>query len=122
MGGCSCHFVKYTYHVSNQLAGSLRCNAVLLLLIAAGPGPTSKGGADFEVVPAPDSGSDSGTDSEDEFNMLDDHGRAEVLAIAKKMLRRKDKESIVDAAYNRYAFHDTALPKWFADDERRYMR
>lgn len=30
-------------------------------------------------------------------------GKAEVLALAKRMLRRKDKESIVDAAYNRYA-------------------
>lgn len=49
-------------------------------------------------------------------------GKAEVLALAKRMLRRKDKESIVDAAYNRYAFHDTGLPRWFAEDERRFMR
>ncbi len=45
-----------------------------------------------------------------------------MLALAKRMLRRKDKESIVDAAYNRYAFHDTGLPRWFAEDERRFMR
>lgn len=30
-------------------------------------------------------------------------GKAEVLALAKRMLRRKEKESIVDAAYNRCA-------------------
>lgn len=46
----------------------------------------------------------------------------QVLALAKKMLRRKDKESIIDAAYNRYAFHDTGLPRWFSEDERRHMR
>ncbi|GIL46558.1 hypothetical protein Vafri_3535 [Volvox africanus] len=87
-----------------------------------------RGTADFEVVPqeasgsGSGSGSDSGTDSEDEFDMLDDQGKAEVLALAKRMLRRKEKESIVDAAYNRYAFHDTGLPRWFSEDERRFMR
>ncbi|KAG2498835.1 hypothetical protein HYH03_003028 [Edaphochlamys debaryana] len=96
--------------------------------LLAGAGPSSqrggRKGGDFEVVPQEASGSDSGsgTDSEDEFDMLDDQGKAEVLALAKRMLRRKDKESIVDAAYNRYAFHDTGLPRWFAEDERRYMR
>lgn len=45
----------------------------------------------------------------------------QVLALAKRMLRRKDKESIVDAAYNRYAFHDTGLPRWFREDEMRHM-
>ncbi|PNW75509.1 hypothetical protein CHLRE_12g529500v5 [Chlamydomonas reinhardtii] len=94
--------------------------------LAGGKG--RRGGADFEVVPqepsgsGSGSGSDSGTDSEDEFDMLDDQGKAEVLALAKRMLRRKEKESIVDAAYNRFAFHDTGLPRWFAEDERRFMR
>ncbi len=46
----------------------------------------------------------------------------QVLALAKRMLRRKEKESIIDAAYNRYAFHDTGLPRWFTDDERKHMR
>ncbi|KAJ9518925.1 hypothetical protein QJQ45_026217 [Haematococcus lacustris] len=64
----------------------------------------------------------SDSDSEDEFDLLDDQGKAEVLALAKRMLRRKDKETIVDAAYNRYAFHDSGLPRWFAEDERRHMR
>ncbi|PNH12762.1 AdoMet-dependent rRNA methyltransferase spb1 [Tetrabaena socialis] len=83
-----------------------------------------RGAPDFEVVPQEESGSgsDSGTDSEDEFDMLDDHGKAEVLALAKRCLRRKEKESIVDAAYNRFAFHDVGLPRWFAEDERRFMR
>lgn len=49
-------------------------------------------------------------------------GKAEVLALAKNMLRRKDKESIIDAAYNRYAFHDENMPRWFTEDEKRHMR
>ncbi|GFR43871.1 hypothetical protein Agub_g5000 [Astrephomene gubernaculifera] len=88
------------------------------------PARGRRGRDEFEVVPqeASGSGSDSGTDSEDEFDMLDDQGKAEVLALAKRMLRRKEKESIVDAAYNRFAFHDSGLPRWFAEDERRFMR
>lgn len=49
-------------------------------------------------------------------------GKAEVLALAKRMLHRKEKESIMDAAYNRYAFHDTGMPRWFTEDESRHMR
>ncbi len=49
-------------------------------------------------------------------------GKAEVLALAKRMLRRKEKESIIDAAYNRYAYHDNPMPRWFSEDERRHMR
>jgi predicted RNA binding protein YcfA (HicA-like mRNA interferase family) len=70
-----------------------------------------------------DSGSDDGSSSdtaasdsdveldsdEEEFNALDDAGKAEVLALAKKMLRRKDKDSIVEAAYNRCV---GAQPAW----------
>lgn len=54
---------------------------------------------------------------------LNTQGKAEVLALAKRMLHRKEKESIMDAAYNRYAFHDTEkMPRWFKDDEARHMR
>ena len=49
-------------------------------------------------------------------------GKAEVLALAKKMLRRKEKESIIDAAYNRYASHDVGLPRWFQEDEAKHRR
>ncbi|KAF5833810.1 Spb1 C-terminal domain-containing protein [Dunaliella salina] len=81
----------------------------------------------FEVVPQQkrkkgDDSDGSGTDSDDEFDALDDQGKAEVLALAKRMLHRKDKESIMDAAYNRYAFHDTGMPRWFAEDEARHMK
>ena len=49
-------------------------------------------------------------------------GKAEVLALAKRMLRRKEKESIIDAAYSRYANHDVGLPRWFEEDELRHRR
>ena len=63
----------------------------------------------FEEVPRSDSeasssGRSSGSDSDSdagEFDALDDHGKAEVLALAKKMIRRKGREGILDAAYNR---------------------
>ncbi|KFM27898.1 AdoMet-dependent rRNA methyltransferase spb1 [Auxenochlorella protothecoides] len=47
---------------------------------------------------------------------------ATMMALAKKMLRRRVKDDIVEAAYNRYAFHDTGLPKWFEEDEKKFMR
>jgi 23S rRNA U2552 (ribose-2'-O)-methylase RlmE/FtsJ len=64
-------------------------------------------------------------DSEaEEFEALDDRAKAEVMAMARRMLRRKTKMSLIEAAYNRRSFDDggASLPKWFADDERRHMR
>ena len=54
--------------------------------------------------------------------MLDVDGKAEILAMARKMLRRKEKENIIDAAYSRYVFHDRHLPKWFEQDNDIYNR
>ena len=51
-----------------------------------------------------------------------EQGKAEVLALAKRMLRRKEKESIIDAAYNRYSSHDVGLPRWFEEDEAKHRR
>ncbi|CAI5519044.1 unnamed protein product [Closterium sp. Naga37s-1] len=49
--------------------------------------------------------------------------KAETLAYARRMLRKRERDEVVDDAYNRYMFDDDAkaLPKWFADDERRHM-
>ncbi|XP_023006884.1 adoMet-dependent rRNA methyltransferase spb1 [Cucurbita maxima] len=82
---------------------------------------TDKGDDGFEVVPAPatDSSDDSSSDeSEDE----DPDTKAEILACAKKMLRKKQREQILDDAYNKYMFDDTGLPSWFLDEERRHRR
>ncbi|XP_021287222.1 adoMet-dependent rRNA methyltransferase spb1 [Herrania umbratica] len=76
---------------------------------------------DFEIVPAPatDSSDDSSSDdSEDE----DVDTKAEILACAKKMLRKKQRGQILDDAYNKYMFDDEGLPKWFLEEERRHRQ
>lgn len=78
-----------------------------------------KENADFEVVPQESSGSSDSDSSEDSE---DDNGKAETLAYAKKMLRKRSRESILDDAYNRYTFNDVGLPRWFNDDERKHNR
>ena len=55
----------------------------------------------FEVVPL--SESDGGDSDEEEFEALNDDAKAEILALAKRFIRRKDKENLMEAAYNRYA-------------------
>lgn len=79
----------------------------------------SKVDDDFEIVPAPHTdSSDSSDDSDD-----DDIGsKAEILACAKKMLTKKQREQILDDAYNKYMFHDEGLPKWFVDEEKRHYQ
>lgn len=82
---------------------------------------TSKAEEGFEIVPAPstDSSDDSSSDeSEDE----DIETKAEILACAKKMLRKKERERILDDAYNKYMFHDKGLPEWFVDEEARHCQ
>ena len=54
--------------------------------------------------------------------MLDVDGKAEIIAMARKMLKRKEKENIIDAAYSRFVFHDTNMPKWFEHDNDIYNR
>lgn len=69
----------------------------------------------FEVVPAPDTdSSDSSSDESDD----DIETKAELLACAKKMLTKKQREQMIDDAYNKYMFHDVGLPKWFLDEEK----
>jgi len=89
-------------------------------------GKGGKGG--FEVVravePEVGDGSDdsASSDSEDEFESLTDNQKSEVMALARKMLRSKDKRSVMEAAYNKYAFHDDGLPDWFREDEDKFNR
>lgn len=70
----------------------------------------------FEIVPAASSGS-SDESSEDESD-YDTDSKAEILAYAKKMLRKRQREEILDAAYNRYTFDDEGLPEWFVKEEK----
>ncbi|KAL8242544.1 hypothetical protein R6Q59_012846 [Mikania micrantha] len=76
---------------------------------------------DMEVVPASetDSSDDSSSDDSDD----DVETKAEILACAKKMLRKKQREQMLDDAYNKYMFHDDdGLPKWFIDEEKKHMQ
>lgn len=81
--------------------------------------PAKKIDDDFEVVPAP--ASDSSDSSSDESDDDDVETKAEILACAKKMLSKKQREEMIDDAYNKYMFHDeVGLPKWFLDEEKRH--
>ncbi|XP_038901448.1 adoMet-dependent rRNA methyltransferase spb1 [Benincasa hispida] len=75
----------------------------------------------FEVVPAPATDSSDSSSSE-ESDDEDPDTKAEILACAKKMLRKKQREQILDDSYNKYMFDDTGLPKWFLDEERRHRQ
>ncbi|KAL3538981.1 hypothetical protein ACH5RR_002347 [Cinchona calisaya] len=81
----------------------------------------SKPNEDFEIVPAPptDSSDSSSSDDSDEDDV---ETKAEILAYAKKMLSKKQREEILDDAYNKYMFHDVGLPKWFIDEEKRHYQ
>ncbi|XP_057819944.1 adoMet-dependent rRNA methyltransferase spb1 [Cryptomeria japonica] len=76
---------------------------------------------DFEIVPAVSMGSSDESSSEDESD-YDTDSKAEILAFAKKMLRKKQRENILDASYNRYTFDDKGLPEWFAADEKQHSQ
>ncbi|KAK7264286.1 hypothetical protein RJT34_31893 [Clitoria ternatea] len=80
----------------------------------------SKSEEDFEIVPAP--ATDSSDDSSSDESEDDIEAKAEILAYAKKMMRKKQREQILDDAYNKYMFDDQGLPKWFLDEERRHRQ
>ncbi|CAA7060282.1 unnamed protein product [Microthlaspi erraticum] len=82
------------------------------------PNTNSKKEDDFEIVPAPATDSDSDSSSDDD----DIHTKAEILACGKKMLRKKQREEMLDDAYNKYMFQDEGLPKWFIDDEKQHRQ
>ncbi|XP_078438883.1 ftsJ-like methyltransferase family protein [Wolffia australiana] len=77
---------------------------------------------DFEIVPAePVQGSSSSSSDESETD-LDEDEKAETLACAKKMLRKKTRDQIIDDGYNKYIFDDEGLPVWFLEEERRHRQ
>merc|ERR1711957_588402 len=72
---------------------------------------------EIEEVPADDVGTKKAKgDDSDEV--------AELRLMAKKMLRKKTRDRMVEDSYNRYTFNDEAseLPQWFVADETKYFR
>ena len=62
-------------------------------------------------------------DSDDEDSEYDSDEKAEIRAIAKKMLRKKDCLDILYKTYNRYAFEDfDQAPDWFAEEELKHNK
>jgi len=63
----------------------------------------------FDVVP------------KENFEDWDIDDLAETLALAKKMLRKKTRNEIIELNYSRYNTDDhDFLPDWFVDDEKRH--
>ena len=48
---------------------------------------------------------------------------AEVLAVSRKMLRKKSRQQILDMVYDKTGIGDnTNLPKWFVEDEKKHHK
>jgi AdoMet-dependent rRNA methyltransferase SPB1 len=78
---------------------------------------------DLEVVPQATGGDGDSTDTDAEFEAMEDSAKAEIRAMARKWLGgRKMQLSILDAGYNRYTFNDEGLPRWFREDEAKHMQ
>jgi len=66
------------------------------------------------------------TDSEPEdgYASMDSEDLAETRALAKVMLRKKNREEILESTYNRFStFEDKSnLPDWFVEDEAKHYK
>ena len=66
---------------------------------------------------------DQSSSSEIEDDGYNSDEKAEIRAIAKKMLRKKERLKILNSSYNRYAFEDDGkVPKWFLEDENKHNK
>ena len=78
-----------------------------------------KDNSGFEVVPQQVTDSD---ESDSEMEEPDGDEAAEIRAVAKLMLKGRTKNDMIENGCHRYAFHDSNMPRWFAEDEERHMR
>ena len=62
------------------------------------------------------------TKQHDGYVSMDSDDIAETRILARKMLRKKARNEIIDSSYNRFNSHEepSSLPTWFVDDEARH--
>lgn len=62
--------------------------------------------------------------AEKTYSDYDSDDIAEIRAIGKHMLRKKNRLELIDKAYNRYAFNDDPknLPSWFVEEESKFNK
>ncbi|KAJ6819584.1 putative rRNA methyltransferase [Iris pallida] len=90
------------------------------------PEPKVSPQEDFEIVPSEPmkTSDDDSSSSDEESEEEDDDTKAEILAYAKKMLRKRKREEILDDGYNKYTFDDDTrvLPAWFVEEEKKHSQ
>jgi AdoMet-dependent rRNA methyltransferase SPB1 len=79
---------------------------------------------EIEVVPQTKIRERTATGEESDAESMDSDDLAETRALAKVMLRKKNRNEIIEGTYNRYAVHEdkSTLPDWFIEDEARHFR
>ncbi|MCD7455184.1 AdoMet-dependent rRNA methyltransferase spb1 [Datura stramonium] len=84
--------------------------------------PASETAEDFEIVPAQPSDSSDSSSAESDGLGDDIDRKAEILAAAKKMILKTQRELMMDDGNNKYMFHGKELPKWFMDEKKRHQQ
>ena len=64
--------------------------------------------------------SDSDSEAERDEDGYDSETRRAVRLMGPSFLRKKSREELIDAGYNRWAFNDEGLPGWFVDEEKQH--
>jgi len=91
------------------------------------PSKRKKTIAGSSSTPAGFEGGTTGQKDDDDFEtvpkeMHDEETRTTTLALATKLLHKKERSEFIDNAFNRRAFNDDDLPTWFADDEAKHYQ
>ena len=76
----------------------------------------------IEEVPLNDPGTIKEQRGDDGYASMDSDEIAATRILARKMLRKKARNEIIDASYNRFNTHEdpSTLPSWFVEDEAKH--